>query len=121
MTLSIIEPSSLYVVDRTLPRSITNDSSLLGKLIKTPNNLYNHTFSKKVSGLLGSKISLQYMKKSPVAFSTARLNESAEQNSLTSQFGYTFSKKVSGCEASNTSLQYITVTKFSVSERLMIL
>ncbi len=47
---------------------------------------FRYTFSKYVSGLFGSKISLQYMKKSPVAFSTARLNESAEQNSLTSQF-----------------------------------
>ena len=31
-TLSITEPSSLYVVDLTLPRSITNDSSLSGCL-----------------------------------------------------------------------------------------
>lgn len=56
----------------------------------------SHTFSKNVSGREASNTSLQYMKKSPVAFSTARLNESAEQNSLTSQFGYTFSKNVSG-------------------------
>lgn len=32
MTLSITEPSSLYVVDFTLPRRITNDSSLSGCL-----------------------------------------------------------------------------------------
>lgn len=31
-TLSKTEPSSLYVVDLTLPRSITNDSSLSGCL-----------------------------------------------------------------------------------------
>lgn len=77
--------------------------------------IHYFTGSKYVSGLLGSKISLQYMKKSPVAFSTARLNESAEQKTQTS------SKNVSGREASNTSLQYITVTKSSVSLRLMIL
>ena len=34
---------------------------------------------------------------------------------------HTFSKKVSGRPGLNTSLQYITVTKSSVSERLMIL
>ena len=34
---------------------------------------------------------------------------------------YTFSKKVSGRPGLNTSLQYITVTKSSVSERLMML
>ena len=34
---------------------------------------------------------------------------------------HTFSKKVSGPPGSNTSLQYITVTKSSVSERLMML
>ena len=34
---------------------------------------------------------------------------------------HTFSKKVSGRPGSNTSLQYITVTKSSVSERLMML
>ena len=33
MTLSITEPSSLYVVERTLPRRITNDSSLSGCLL----------------------------------------------------------------------------------------
>ena len=91
-------------------------------------NLYNHQIIFKVTlsqrkypVCLGSKISLQYMKKSPVAFSTARLNESAEQNSLTSQFGYTFSKNVSGLLGSKISLQYITVTRFSVSLKLMML
>ena len=34
---------------------------------------------------------------------------------------YTTSKKVSGFSGLNISLQYITVTKFSVSERLMML
>lgn len=34
---------------------------------------------------------------------------------------YTFSKKVSGCPGSKTSLHVITVTRSSVSDRLMIL
>ena len=51
----------------------------------------------------------------------ARLSEGGRRSIALNVSYLTTSKKVSGRPGSNTSLQYITVTKSSVSERLMML